>query len=152
MDIDQLKAELFGTLFVLANRLQVLGDQMDDQISTKQWLLLAVLFKEGGRECTLSRLAELTGSSRQNVKKMAQILQSKGFLTLRKPEEDKRSLLVSPAKACLEHLRTREAREEEFLRRFYQGFTTEELLVMRRGLLQWMQNLQDMERFYEKEN
>lgn len=152
MDADQLKTELFGTLFVLANRLQVLGDQMDDRISTKQWLLLAVLFQEPDHECSLTRLAERTGSSRQNVKKMVLILQQKGFLTLRRPETDRRSLLVSPTQACLEHLKIREGREEEFLRMFYQGFTDQELQMLHKGILQWMQNLQKMECSHEKEN
>ena len=110
MNADQLKAEFFGTLFVLANRLQVPGDQMDDQISTKQWLLLAVLCKENGMECTFSQSAERMGSSRRNVKKTAQILEQKGFLNFHKPKEDKRSLLVSPTKACFDHLKTREGR------------------------------------------
>lgn len=152
MDADQLKAELFGTLFVLANRLQVLGDQMDDQISTKQWLLLAVLCKEPGMECTLSQLAQRMGSSRQNVKKMAQILQQKGFLTLNKPKEDKRSLLVSPTKACFDHLRTREGKEEAFIRMFYQGFAPEDLVAVKNGFSQWMHNIQVMEQSYAKEN
>lgn len=150
MDTDQMKAELFGTLFVLANRLQVLGDQMDEQISTKQWLLLAVLFKEPAREYTLSRLAELTGSSRQNVKKIAWILEQKGYLSFRKPQEDKRSVLVSPTNACFEHLKSRQGKEERFLQMFYKGFADEDLQAMQKGLLHWMQNLKEMEHSYEE--
>ena len=86
------------------------------------------------------------------MKKMVLILQQKGFLTLRRPETDRRSLLVSPTQACLEHLKTREGREEEFLRMFYQGFTDQELQMLHKGILQWMQNLQKMECSHEKEN
>lgn len=152
MESEYLKAELFGTLFVLSNRLQTLGDQMDEQISTKQWLFLAVLCKEPGMESTLSQLAKKMGSSRQNVKKMAQILQQKGFLTLQKPEQDKRIVLVSPTKACFEHLQTREGKEAAFLQSFYQGFTDEELVTLQKGFSQWMKNLLLMEQPYAQEN
>jgi DNA-binding MarR family transcriptional regulator len=147
-----IKEELFGTLFVLANRLQVLGDRLDDQISTKQWLLLAVLLQNPERKSTLTQLSLQMGSSRQNVKKMAVILEEKGFLTIEKPEEDKRSLVVSPTLTCLEHLKSREAKEEIFMESFYQDFSEEELVLLKKGFDKWMHNLAMMERQYEEEN
>ena len=146
-----IKEELFGTLFVLANRLQVLGDQLDEQISTKQWLLLAVLFKCPERRCTLTQLSSQMGSSRQNVKKMAVILEEKGFLSLEKPKEDKRSVLVSPTLACIEHLKTREAKEAAFIDSFYQDFAEDELILLKAGLEKWMHNLAMMEQHNETE-
>ncbi|NCC64062.1 MAG: MarR family transcriptional regulator [Spirochaetia bacterium] len=147
-----IKEELFGTLFVLANRLQVLGDRLDDQISTKQWLLLAVLLQSPESKSTLTQLSLQMGSSRQNVKKMAVILEAKGFLTIEKPEEDKRSVLISPTPACLEHLKTREAKEAIFIDSFYQDFSEEELVLLKKGLEKWMHNLAMMEQQYEEEN
>lgn len=32
------QANIFGTIFVLSNRLQVLGDAFDKNITIKQWL------------------------------------------------------------------------------------------------------------------
>lgn len=38
------KGYLFGHLFLLANRLQALGDAYLAEMTTKQWLLLIVIF------------------------------------------------------------------------------------------------------------
>jgi len=34
------KAHILGSVFILANRLQVLGDKFDENLTVKQWLLL----------------------------------------------------------------------------------------------------------------
>ena len=34
---------IFGALFVFANKLQLIGDRLDPNITMKQWLLVAVL-------------------------------------------------------------------------------------------------------------
>ncbi len=147
-----MKAELFGTLFILANRLQVLGDQLDDQISTKQWLLLAVLFQNPERQSTLTQLSLQMGSSRQNVKKMALILERKGFITMERPSDDKRALLISPTKACLDYLKRRESKEAVFIDDLYQGFTEEDLVLLKNSFTKFMGNIAHMERRYEEEN
>ncbi|MGE4584325.1 MAG: MarR family winged helix-turn-helix transcriptional regulator [Sphaerochaeta sp.] len=145
MDTDAMKAELFGTLFILANRLQVLGDLLDSSVSTKQWLLLAVLLKCPKQQSTLSNLASQMGTSRQNVKKMAQILEQRGFLKLQRPASDKRSVVLSPTQACLDHLTARFPLEQQFIEQFFQGFAYEQLEELHRGFGRWMHNLMEME-------
>lgn len=152
MGTRYLKAELFGGLFILSNKLQTLGDQIDHRISTKQWLLLAVLCREPDMQSSLSTLAEKMGTSRQNVKKLALILEQKGFLTLQKPEEDRRVVLIRPTEACLTHLKQREQKEIMFIDQFYEGFSEEQLRGIKVAFEQWMRNLQSMEKCYEKEN
>ena len=40
---------IFGALFVFANKLQLIGDRLDPNITMKQWLLVAVLSQFGKR-------------------------------------------------------------------------------------------------------
>jgi DNA-binding MarR family transcriptional regulator len=151
MSDDEMKANVFGSLFLVANRLQVLGDQIDAQVSTKQWLLLAMLLSCENQKCSLTELSKKIGSSRQNVKKMAMILEKRGFLELTRSDEDKRTVLLQPTQACLSHLKTREEDEIAFVESFFAGFDTEMLMVMQKSITQWMQNLARMEDTYRKE-
>lgn len=84
------KSHIFGSLFILANRVQILGDKVDPVLSIKQWLLIAAIpqFKSGSP--TISDIAKMIGSSRQNVKKMALILEKIGFVRLSKDDNDAR--------------------------------------------------------------
>nr|WP_319473512.1 MarR family transcriptional regulator [uncultured Sphaerochaeta sp.] len=151
MTSDEMKAYVFGSLFLVANRLQVLGDSIDEQVTTKQWLLLAVLLSCENQECSLTELSRRTGSSRQNVKKMALILEKRGFLELARSLEDKRAVVVKPTQSCISHLKSREGAEQAFVDAFFLGFDHEMLSVMQKSIGQWMKNLGRMEDTYGKE-
>ena len=58
---------LFGSLLAMGNRLQAAGDRFYDEITTKQWFVLAVL-ENFSAPPTLGELARGVGSSHQNVK------------------------------------------------------------------------------------
>ena len=38
-----MQAYIYGGIFTLSNKLQLLGDKFDSNISTKQWFLIAVI-------------------------------------------------------------------------------------------------------------
>ena len=72
---------IFSSIFVLQNRMQTAGEKLQTKISMKQWLLLAMT------ACcpeprTLTNIGNLMGCSRQNVKKLALVLEKKGFVHL----------------------------------------------------------------------
>ncbi|HML48047.1 MAG TPA: MarR family transcriptional regulator [Clostridia bacterium] len=149
-DLEE-KAFIFGTIFVLSNKLQLLGDQMDRRLSAKQWLLLAGILKSGSAAPTVGELAALIGSSRQNVKKMALILEKAGFVTLQKDPGDARMLRISPTQTCAAHLRTREEKELRFLESLFAGFDPDELPAFSRALAKLKQNVQEMEKQHDRE-
>lgn len=121
------KAYIFGTIFVLSNELQILGDQVDKKLTVKQWLFLAGITKCESKAPTLSELAARIGSSRQNVKKMAVILEKQGFIVMNKDEKDARMLRVSMTDFCQEYLEQREQAEMIFLEELFEGFEPWEL-------------------------
>jgi DNA-binding MarR family transcriptional regulator len=87
--------EIFGSLFFLAQHVARLTDQAmaETGVTTKQWLLLAVLVKKfQGQEPTLSEAAAIYGSSRQNVKMIALQLEKLGYLRLVSDPRDGRCL------------------------------------------------------------
>ena len=90
---NQQKA-IFSTLFIAGNRLQTLFDHQIPDVTLKQFMLLS-LVRQAPEPQTFTKLGELLGCSRQNVKKLAAALEKKGFVTCRTSEKDHRCKVVS---------------------------------------------------------
>lgn len=140
------KANVFGGVFILANRLQVLGDKFDESLTVKQWLLLIGIMKKEGDSPTISEVATFIGNSRQNIKKMALILEKKGFLVLKKDSQDARILRMSVTSKCKEHLYQRGTRELEFFEKLYDGFDTDLIRGLNNGITKLAENIIEMEK------
>lgn len=84
---------IYGMLFSLSNRIQTLGDKEFSDITMKQHFLMVALelFSEPP---SLKQMGELIGCSYQNVKRMANQLEKKGYLVIQQDQVDKRRLLL----------------------------------------------------------
>ncbi|HBF1253026.1 TPA: MarR family transcriptional regulator, partial [Clostridioides difficile] len=81
VDDDSRKQAIFASIFVMQNKLQTTCDKLDPELTMKQWLLLAIA-DSVDETLTLTKLGELMGCSRQNVKKLAIALEKKGFIQI----------------------------------------------------------------------
>ena len=143
------KAFIFGAIFTLANRLQVLGDKFDKEITTKQWLLIASIAKHASPP-TISEVAGQIGYSRQNIKKMAVILERQGYLVLQKDVHDARIIRIHITDKCRNHFKQREDSELEFLLTLFRDFDPSKLTGLYQGISHLAANLMDMEKQYDK--
>lgn len=86
---------LFGGTFLLANKLQAVADKTMQGLSTKQWFLLRNL-KDLPTDPppTITVLARETDTSRQNVRKMLEVLERQGYVALKSDVTDLRSQRV----------------------------------------------------------
>ncbi|AIQ53488.1 MarR family winged helix-turn-helix transcriptional regulator [Paenibacillus sp. FSL R7-0331] len=139
------QAYILGTLLMLANRIQALGDKLDAQMTTKQWLLIAVILKSGNTAPALTDLAVMTGSSRQNVKKMALILEKQGLVELAKDAQDARILRVRLTEECMVYFAGRSRKEEKFMAALFNDFDGELTGGLFRGLAGLSRNILLME-------
>ena len=115
---------LFGSLLARGNRLQAAGDRFYDEITTKQWFVLAVL-ENFSAPPTLGELARGVGSSHQNVKQLVLKLQQKGYVAL---AQDGRG-----------------ARQQEFMRALYTGIRADEAEQAAGVLARMLENLEKMQ-------
>jgi len=106
MNIDDLTAKfanttenqrkaIFSTLFIICNRLQTLFDNHIPHVSLKQFMLLS-LAHQSEEPQTFTQLGRLLGCSRQNIKKLADILEKKGFITIQQSPNDSRAMCIYP--------------------------------------------------------
>ncbi len=118
---------LFGLFFTFDNRLQTAGDAFYEEITCKQFFLLICMYLFVDNPPTISELAELMGSSHQNVKQLVNKLQERGFVRTYLDETDKRKLRVVATEKKYELGEKYKEKEIDFMNRFYAGVTEEEI-------------------------
>jgi DNA-binding MarR family transcriptional regulator len=129
-DILAKQSFIFGNLFALSNKLQIIGDRILGEFTTKQWFLAAVITQLGDSPPTLSEVAEVIGSSRQNVKQIALKLVEKGFLRIEKDERDNRVLRLMLTEKCHSYWEHRQVEDNRFITELFADLSTEEVDTM----------------------
>jgi DNA-binding MarR family transcriptional regulator len=141
-ELVRARAELFGSIFVVVQHLARRADaelaQMD--LTTRQWLLLAVLTKWfPGRDASLTEAAERYGSSRQNVKQIALGLETRGYLRLiPDPVDGRATRLHVTDKVGLFDRPEAVARQAAMLTDVTAGLTSEQTLALRDLVVRWL--------------
>jgi len=117
---------LFGLLFALQNRLQAVGDTFYEEITCKQFFLLACMNLFQGEAPTVQDLSQVMGSSHQNVKQILNKLEQKGFVKVESDEEDRRKLRISLTEYAMLTGEKYRLREESFMQGLFEGVSPEE--------------------------
>jgi MarR family transcriptional regulator, transcriptional regulator for hemolysin len=141
---------IFGSLFLLANRLQVIGDQYlgRDGITTKQWFLTAIISQFQDSPPTLSEVADLMGSSRQNVKQLALKLEEKGFIKMEKDDKDARALRLKLTDNFKTFWQSREGQDDEFIKELFTNLSEEEINDMFSSFNKLLKNIENIEKSF----
>ncbi|PKL77463.1 MAG: MarR family transcriptional regulator [Ignavibacteriae bacterium HGW-Ignavibacteriae-4] len=137
------KAYIFAVIFTLSNKLQVLGDEFDKNITIKQWLFMVCISKFC-EPPTISEVANFVGYSRQNAKRIAAALHERGYVTIMKDRNDARALRIALTQKCTEYFKKRGDKELEFLDKIFTGFDAELTDGFYKGLLRLGKNIEEM--------
>lgn len=125
---DQQKA-IFNTLFILTNRLQTLFDNHIPDITLKQFMLLS-LIKECKQPLTLTKLGEMLGCTRQNIKKTAVILEKKGFVNIQQNPNDNRTCTIAATNKLQIFFDTEFLKYQAALQSLYTPYSNEEVATL----------------------
>ena len=118
---------VFGSIFLLANKLQLLGDKVTDDITLKQWFLLNILQQMKNQSPNYNDIAEAVGTSRQNVSKMIAILEKKGMVQLGPSKADRRAVYVTLTPKTYDYFLSKENAGNQLLDRLYSGISRQEI-------------------------
>lgn len=143
MDELEQKAYIFAAIFAVSNKLQVLGDAFDENITIKQWLFVVGVSKFS-EPPTISEVAKFIGYSRQNAKRIAVALDERGYITISKDKNDARALRITLTQKCTKYFSKRSQRELEFLDRLFNGFDPNLTNDVYRGLTRLAENIELM--------
>lgn len=125
---NQRKA-VFSTLFIAGNKLQTLFDNHIPEVSLKQFMLLSIV-RQSKEPLTFTRLGDLLGCSRQNIKKLADALMKKGFVTIQQSPHDVRALCICPTEKVDNYFQNDFLEYQEELKYLFEVYTDEEVEML----------------------
>ena len=127
MERPAAEAYIFGSIMLLANKLQIWGDGVIEGMTMKQFFLLILISKMEKRNPTITEAADFSGTSRQNVKNMLGPLQAKGFVKIGKSETDARALGVSLSEKTYEYFAANDKKSSDALNGLFSEISDDDL-------------------------
>lgn len=135
---------IFATVFIVANKLQVIGDQYLGEITSKQWLLLLMVGQFEDQPPTLGQVAALLGVSHQNTKQLALKLEKKDLLLIEKDPQDNRALRLKLTKKSYEFFQKNTDRDQVFLLELFEAFDEEEIRLFAKSIYKFQNKISQM--------
>lgn len=134
---------LLGLLSAFDNRFQAVADKMMQEISWKQFfaIICTNMCKE---EPTIRELAEIMGSSHQNVKQILLKLEKKGFVLISVDEQDKRKQRVGLTQKCREFCEANDEKSMQAIITMFEGVSREQLQITIQTIMQMEDNLKKL--------
>lgn len=140
---NQSKA-IFSTLFIAGNKLQTIFDNHIPEVSLKQFMLLSIV-RQSKEQLTLTQLGSLLGCSRQNVKKIADILEKKGFIAIQQSSHDTRVCCICPTEKANDYFENNFLEYQTELKYLFEVYTEEEIETLFNLLLKLYAGIKNLE-------
>ncbi len=134
---------LLGLLSAFENRFQAVADSAMKEISWKQFFAVICinLCKE---KPTVKELAEIMGSSHQNVKQILLKLEKKGFVQITVDERDKRKQRIELTEYCREFCTKNDEMTTMAIGKMFEGVSEKQLQVTIQTIIQIEDNLKQL--------
>ncbi len=145
--IDKIPENLviYGYLFTVANKIQASGDKVMEGLTMRQQFLLTSLSLFEDYAPTLQELAQVFGSSYQNVKRMASQLEEKNYLEIKKDPIDRRKIrIILNQKQYNDLQKSTGTQTKDFMKKLYKGLDQKTLDTVARSLVKMNENLEEM--------
>ena len=124
----QLQAFLLGLLSAFDNRYQASADSFMKEITWKQFFAI-ICIKLCREAPTLNDLADVMGSSHQNVKQILLKLERKGFVSMTTDGKDRRKQRIVLTDRCREFCEKNDAPSQTIISRIFEGIEENKLIT-----------------------
>ena len=89
-----LMQQTYATLFSLANKIQVTGDQYLKSLTSRQLMAMIAIVHLPEGEASLNNIARMLGTTKQSVKQIITIIENKGYVDSVPNLRDKRAVNI----------------------------------------------------------
>lgn len=134
---------LLGLLSAFDNRFQAVADSTMKEVSWKQFFAI-ICINMCKEKPTVKELAEIMGSSHQNVKQILLKLEKKGFVAIAVDENDKRKQRIELTDYCREFCAKNDEMTMEIMKKMFAGVSEEQLQVTIQTIIQIEDNLKNL--------
>ena len=134
---------LLGLLSAFNNRYQASADKFFKEITWKQFFAIICinLCKESP---TLKELAEIMGSSHQNVKQILLKLESRNFVKLIPDEKDKRKQRIVLTDKCFEFCNQNHEDSQQKINLLFEGISEEQIWTTIKTIIMMERNVEKL--------
>ena len=131
---------LLGLLSAFDNRFQAMADNAIKEISWKQFFAI-ICINMCKESPTVKELAEIMGSSHQNVKQILLKLEKKGFVHITADEKDKRKQRIELTDYCREFCQKNDEMSTNILTKMFEGISEEQIQITIATIIKMEDNL-----------
>lgn len=131
---------LLGLLSAFNNYFQAIADKIIEEISWKQFFAI-ICINICREKPTIKELAEIMGSSHQNVKQILLKLEKKGFVVLSTDSKDRRKQRVNLTEKCAKFCDDNDNKSEKTIMEMFNGIPDEQILLTIKTIMQMENNL-----------
>lgn len=119
--------QIYGTLFSLANKIQIQGDKYFDRLTSRQFMAMIAIIHLPEEETTLNNIARKLGTTKQSVKQLITIIEAKGYVITVPSQLDKRAINVKITESGKQVMKECGEKSINFMADLSRDFTTEEM-------------------------
>jgi len=134
---------LLGLLSAFENRFQAVADNAMKDISWKQFFAI-ICINMCKSSPTVKELAEIMGSSHQNVKQILLKLEKKGFVHISVDEHDRRKQRIELTDYCREFCARNDEMSANIIKKMFTGISEEQLQGTIQTIIQIEDNLKEI--------
>ena len=142
VDFSEIPPEYFliGLLSAFENRFQSIADNTMKEISWKQFFaIICISFCK--EPPTINDLAEILGSSHQNVKQILLKLEKKGFIKFEEDKQDKRKQRIVVTKVCLKFCDKNNETSSQIMQKMFEGIPEKDIKTTIKTIIKMDDNL-----------
>ena len=134
---------LLGLLSAFENRFQAMADRTMEEISWKQFfaIICISLCKENP---SIKELAEILGSSHQNVKQILLKLEKKGFVNVYEDPEDRRKQRIGLTDYCRNFCERNNEKTTQVMEKMFEGVSQEQMQTAISTIIQIENNMKEI--------
>lgn len=100
----------------------IVGKELaDDNITTKQWLMMIVLATAFQKPPSIQEVADAMSTTHQNVKQIADRLAKRGFLNIQRDPDNKRILRLKVTPECVNYWKKRDPKDIKAVKSLFEG-------------------------------
>lgn len=145
LNFDGMEASFFllGVLSAFDNRYQAKADSFFEDISWKQFFVI-ICINLCKNPPTIKELADITGSSHQNVKQILIKLEKKGYIQTLCDETDKRKQRIILTEKTRTFCESHDEESQKIVQGIFTGIDPQEIAITIKTILQMEKNLEDI--------
>lgn len=132
---------LLELISVFENRYQAKADNFFKEISWKQFFAI-ICINHCKESPTIKELAEIMGSSHQNVKQILNKLEDKGYVKMVLDEHDKRKQRITVTEKTIAFCKEHDKRSQTIVKKIFEGIDEKNIGTVIKTLSQMEKNLE----------